>query len=249
MLLGVAGFKALEGPHADVILLIKSLLFIADPHRDPILFVGWSLNYEMMFYAIFALCLFLNDVRLRITILVGAITALWLVGMTFPAGSYVRYMADGRILEFAVGVLLWHISAKFLLPSWAAFAALALGLGGLLLPDLGVRSALALTPSAFLLVYAAVSLEEHGFSVGRGFWKRQGDASYSTYLTHPFAIVILSKLAIVSHLNGSTAGLWIIVIAMFPIAATLGYLFHRKVEVPLTAWVRGIAKPRQLAAA
>ena len=249
MLLGLAGFKALEGPHADVILLVKSLLFIADPHRDPILFVGWSLNYEMMFYAIFALCLFLHGVRLRVGVLVGAIVGLWLLGMTFPDGSYIRYMADGRILEFALGVLLWHASAKYLLPSWAAFACLALGLAGLLLPDLGVRSALALPISALLLVYAAVSLEERGFSVGRGFWKRQGDASYSTYLTHSFVIVILSKLAIVSHLNASTAGIAIAVAVMFPAAATLGTLFHRKVEVPLTEWVRGLAKPRQLAVA
>jgi len=42
--------------------LLKSLFFIPDSSR-PVLFLGWTLNYEIFFYILFAISLFFNKLR------------------------------------------------------------------------------------------------------------------------------------------------------------------------------------------
>ncbi len=96
--------------------LTKSLLFI--PYRkesgavQPLLFLGWTLNYEMFFYLIFGLIL---KFRCRKPALcVAAILALltFLGSLFAPTSVPTAFYSAPIILEFALGILVWQLTVK-----------------------------------------------------------------------------------------------------------------------------------------
>jgi exopolysaccharide production protein ExoZ len=102
-------FKTLKFDSAAV---IKSLLFIpydslSDPgHPYPVLDPGWTLNYEMFFYALFALSLFLSK-RFRLWVLLTVLAALVVAGRFIAVKSMpLEVYTDPKLLEFATGIVL-----------------------------------------------------------------------------------------------------------------------------------------------
>jgi exopolysaccharide production protein ExoZ len=94
--------------------LLQSLLFI--PYHEenigwaPILRQGWTLNYEMMFYAIFALCLIFER-KMALWGLAVALVIFTLVGRFFPPGI-LAYLSSPILLWFVLGVgiaALWRL--------------------------------------------------------------------------------------------------------------------------------------------
>ena len=228
--------------------VIDSLFFLPNIAPDdvvvrPILFVGWTLNYEMMFYLIFAMFLFLPIKALRFWGIAAVLIGLWLVGTT-GRSAYARYWGDDIVLAFLVGALLWPLARAYPMRSGLAFAAIPLALIGLALPDLlpGLNamphSGLVVTVAAGVLVFAGVSLEQAGHSVRSGWLTQQGDASYSLYLIHPFVLQLLGKLSMKTGLNTSVAGLVVTVVIMMVASGYAGLMFHRFVENPITQRLR-----------
>jgi exopolysaccharide production protein ExoZ len=244
LVLIVSGFAAF-GHHAGTDLgeALTSFLFIPDIRSGsdiptpPILFVGWSLNFEMMFYAIFAAALVLRgDGRLIAVIFV--ILALW-VAHLFSGNPYVRWLGGDIILAFAVGVALWRVAPA--IPRWGVAIPLALlGIAMLVAHELMPLPAAPhiITAGAGILVLSAVGLERAGLRVGQGWLTSQGDASYSLYLIHPFVLQAIAKLAVRTGVNETTAGLCITVIVMFVASVVIATLFHLFVERPITDLLR-----------
>ncbi len=81
--------------------LLKSLLFVTD--GEPFLAPGWTLNFEMLFYALFACFIFL-PMRTAIKWLSGTIIAIVLIG-PYTGISYIHYVSHPILLEFVAGVL------------------------------------------------------------------------------------------------------------------------------------------------
>ena len=83
--------SATHGAHAGWSELVRSLLFI--PYRDedvgwaPILRQGWTLNYEMMFYAIFTVALSFRR-QIALPAIGGALGIFTLVGRFLPTGFW-----------------------------------------------------------------------------------------------------------------------------------------------------------------
>jgi exopolysaccharide production protein ExoZ len=231
----IAGFK-LFSQSFNTIHLLKSLFFIADPHKMPVLFVGWSLNYEMMFYVLFSVCLFIRPTVIRLYALCSMIAAIWALGLLAPVGSIFGYVANSIILEFALGVLIWILSRSWMPSAPLAVVLGILGVAGLFIPDLSTlpSKTLATAPAACALVLSAVALEAKGLSIGNRWLEQQGDASYSIYLIHPFVLQIVGKAGISARLVGSAPDLCVVVGMMFITVALFGTLFHLFVERPLT---------------
>ena len=82
----------LQSTKANPAELLKSLAFIPYPRSDgqmhPLVFVGWTLNYEMMFYALFA---------------VGMLFARKATGFAFTLGALVLAVIAGQIVRPAGG--------------------------------------------------------------------------------------------------------------------------------------------------
>jgi peptidoglycan/LPS O-acetylase OafA/YrhL len=104
--LGYHRLSATHGAHAGWLELVLSIAFI--PHVDqegrwaPILPQGWTLNYEMMFYIIFALGL---SFRREIGLLAVGVTlaAFVIVGPLLP-NETLAYLASPIVLWFLLGM-------------------------------------------------------------------------------------------------------------------------------------------------
>jgi len=184
--------------------VLKSLLFV--PHENPagrirpLLSLGWTLNYEMFFYLVFAL--FLGAPQgLRFPAVASVFAILVLLGAAFPAQNpaWITY-TDPIILEFVFGMgLARALISGATLPKWGAGALALLGVCGfallsrLSLEDLPHRWIMFGLP-ATALVAGFVWLEAAGARFAWRLPKLLGDASYSLYLTHIFTLGALRWL-------------------------------------------------------
>ena len=76
--------------------------------RPVILAQGWTLTFELFFYAVFAACLWLPS-RNRAAVATGILLALQLLGYLLPGdGAELRVLREEALLEFCVGLWIAH---------------------------------------------------------------------------------------------------------------------------------------------
>ena len=173
--------------------LAKSLLFI--PHYSPshkgmiwpVLVPGWTLNFEMFFYAIFAASL---AFRRPFAVLVATLTALVLAGYVWgPFESPIaRTYTHPNLLEFLAGAAIahaWISGATEPRFAWS-IGAMLVGTALLLMPGSELFKQYAHLAGASLLVWGALS--ERILQLRSPVLLILGDASYSIYLTHIFTL-------------------------------------------------------------
>lgn len=183
--------------------LIQSLLFI--PHVSPgsgqiwpVLVPGWTLNLEMFFYGVFALCLFFTP-RTRLAALSLSFLALVGAGLIArPSGAMAITYTNPLILEFVAGVWLAVIVRRIPSPSSPAAALIAVaGLTLLVIVPFwgGLAERLACLIGATACLYGVVSLDLRHVTREIPLLRLTGDASYSIYLWHGVAVSIAAVVA------------------------------------------------------
>ncbi|MFT2797552.1 acyltransferase family protein [Serratia sp. N21D137] len=181
----------------DVSFLIKSFFLVPTYNPDvgditPLYTVGWTLVYEMFFYVIFALSLFVPVVRVRLAILIISFCTLVIAGALFnPQGAAALTYTNPLLLEFLAGVILGVIVnglSKLNVKYGFAFIGLAVVLLSWGTMNEAILSrVIAFGPGAVLLVAASLVFEKSFTSKPNKFALLLGGASYSMYLAHPFA--------------------------------------------------------------
>lgn len=175
--------------------LPKSLLFIPIKDEFPILYLGWSLNYEMFFYLIFAISLFLK--KLNYIFIVAFFLSMATLGLLFTfENAFLLMLTDFRNLYFITGILLGMFLRKipkekyFLVP----FSIVSIVLFGLyffqILPIPNQFSALVAVTifvATFLIFDLFLNVKANSFL------KTLGDISYSIYLSHPFVEIFFRR--------------------------------------------------------
>ncbi|WP_197086723.1 acyltransferase [Bradyrhizobium sp. LTSPM299] len=172
--------------------IVSSYLFIpvlraADDLR-PILGQGWTLDYEMFFYAAFAFAI-LWPRRIGIAILTTGFLTLAILGRNLDISTPKLFTwTDGLILEFILGMYLGLIyQSGFRV---GRIAAIALVLSGMALgyPEFNWPAVFSAGLPAMLIVGGLVlcpPLKESGATL----WLTiLGDASYSIYLSHTLVL-------------------------------------------------------------
>lgn len=208
-----------------------------DGRLEPLVGVGWTLNFEMLFYFLFAWALFL---RANVFKFVGAILVALSIGAAFrqPAWPPAAFYLNSIVLEFFLGMLIAKacIAGRYI-PSKLAYALVACGFVLLLLPpdnDWMVPKALINGVPAALIVWSTASLGKAEGFIPR-FILYLGDASYSIYLIHPFVCplppTVLSRLHIIQP--------WLSVGLSVVLGVATGCLLHQLVEIPMTSWLKG----------
>lgn len=232
--------------------VLQSLFFVpaysaAFPDQIwPVLVPGWSLNYEMFFYAVFALGLLVDRAHL-LRFLVGTLGAFTLLGLLLePHLAPLKTYTDMRLLEFLAGVVLarLYMSAGFDKRSWLAIL-LPVGVGLLLIsPVVSLPRLERIEPwagPAIMIVAGILALEARRPLSNSAWLVRLGDASYSLYLSHLFTLgvlrIIWSKAGI--PVDGlAWAILWFATALCVCVGASI--VVHQRLEKPLLAGARRI---------
>jgi len=243
---GLAGLGLLRNFRFDAESLVKSLLFVPFRNGDgelfPLVVPGWTLNFEMMFYAVFALLLPTGRVRewaLVVLLALGAVGAM----VAFRNPVLATYTSP-LLFEFAGGLALSlgnpldRLPGR--LPQWGGMALLAYGVIGFVLfawlGDLSVQGlprVLLLGGPALALVAGALAIERAGAWPDIPGARLLGDASYSLYLTHG---IVLAGVALVAHKLGG--GQVLEVVVGIGAAVVVAIATYRWFERPVTRLLR-----------
>jgi exopolysaccharide production protein ExoZ len=238
---------------ADPVELVKSLLFVpfmkSNGLVQPVLFPGWTLNYEMFFYAVFAGALLIGSVRGRIMTVAAALAGLVAAGAIFPVrGTIPQFYTAPLLLEFAFGMLISWAAAQphgRLPERRVSLCCIVAGFAAILLvpyafDPVPVRLLTIGVPAA-AIVYGMVALDAAGQSVRSPTAMLLGAASYAIYLVHPFVLGVLERVAHRTGLDHGP-GLSVAMVVALTIALAVGVALHLLVERPLNDALRRIVQ-------
>ncbi len=227
-----------DAPHA-----LASFLFVpwphpVDGHLKPALPQGWTLDYEMFFYLIFALILFLPP-KARLWGIGGTLMMIVVFGASIPVNGnpLLRFYTSPIILEFLAGILLasFFLSRRQL-PAPLSIVLIGAGVVGLVLseriwPD--EHRAILYGVPALMIVGGCVLLDKRVGLPRSRFPKLLGDSSYSLYLSHGLALsgcaFLWGKLGFTDTIAAVAA------YAIFAVASAtlLGIAVYRWIESPI----------------
>lgn len=246
----VAILLLLPGAAKDTVLepgqILNSYLFLPFERHDgriaPVLSLGWTLNYEMFFYALMALSLCLRCPYIVLTMLLLSVSlaSLW----PSPKPAWVFY-TNPIVIEFLFGMALAQLyRRKIVLPSTPlALLAVAAGLGLLVtLHQTSLPRFVAAGLPAMMIV-AGGTLFCPPLAPTR-LLLRLGDASYALYLSHRFALRALTLLLLPYWPSNPTA-MWGFVILACTNCLVVSLLVHRWIERPL---LHQLYRPRRIGA-
>jgi exopolysaccharide production protein ExoZ len=224
--------------------IAKSLLFVPYVSREgasvgvwPIVLNGWTLNYEMFFYALFALSLAAPR-RFRLLGLVATLGLLAIIGRLFGpfANPLASVYTSSLLLEFAAGMILGHLWLRHAQRNGLPLSLLAIVIGFCCLGS--VFSRFVVASGAFLVV--AGCLHPKISTLQNRPLLELGNASYAIYLVHDFVLAALAWawLRVVPTITwASSVGF---VAAALALCAAAGWLCYRFIERPVTSRLRAL---------
>lgn len=242
----------LRSTRPDVLQLVCSLFFV--PRETdyagmfPTLVLGWSLNYEMYFYVMFAAALLWKRQLAPLVCCLGIGAVVVLIDVSGTDRPSVLFYARTIVFEFVLGVAAYYVfmaadrhAARLarlsVLP--ALLGCVALGSVAFLAfeefqHEFGLPRALTAGPPAFTLVVALLLLERVcGISAKSRFVYLAGESSYILYLIHPYIIYTVIRVLFRHHQQMSPVGLGLLIVTLLVIALLTAIVIHVKFERPL----------------
>lgn len=223
--------------------ILKSLAFVAFTDGEmPVVYVGWSLEYEMYFYLAVALLMAATRDPWRNVVVI--FSALAIVGrlpsVEAALGNY-AFFVDPLVLEFVLGVIVGRVFVTGR-PDWPMLVAATGAIAAVLATDPMQRVIVSGIPSA-LLVTAAVYLSRKRPNPS---WPeravaRLGDASYSIYLAQVETVTLAG--AAVAGLIPQIPPL-LLLATTSAIVVAFGLLLNIAVERPLLKFSRRLGARR-----
>ena len=208
---------------------------------QPLLQVGWTLSYELLFYFIFGTWLYLGKIKTLVPFVLGCFILAFASSPVLPPGSPLgAFLGQPILFEFLYGVIVGVVFLQgWRVQSTAALACVLIAAGAFAIsifvhPELPMRWLFWGLPAA-LLVYGSLGLQP------RANWLNStllalGDASYTLYLQHAFitlAIGGLLKRSIIVHRIQPDLLIAMIVAG----CALLAWFSYKYLELPMNTWL------------
>lgn len=225
--------------------------FNAAGELQPILGVGWTLNYEVFFYLVFALALAVGR-RALVPAITTILTGLFVAGTALPQETVAHaFLGNPILFEFLLGALAakLFISGRLAAvpPVIAILAGLALLLAFAWLPNEGYFRVLYRGLPSLLIFIGVLNIDSK--ITWPKWWIHVGDASYSIYLFHliflyPLASFMLRKLAAAGYASGAAE---VTALVGFLVVTAIGLLVHRMIERPVTSFLHDLTGRKKAA--
>jgi len=238
----------------------QSLLLIpfwSDLHglrAQPFLWPGWTLFYEMVFYALFGLFLSrgrseaLSAVTVAICILV--IAGIWITPDMAPRNTFLWTVTRPVLLVFIAGMAL----ALAREAGWQAgvYLRLAAVLAGIALCFVVSKPGSIAAMGFDYLAWCAAPAILFAFAVLGGplrapfsaMINRLGDMSYALYLLH--VPIAWGWIWFYPRLPGFRAGPWDYLATAIIVTLLISWLFYARIERPMTARLNALLSPRPI---
>ena len=243
-MLAPSAFKSLKFTPAAI---AKSLLFIPYDSLSfpgatlPLLVPGWTLNYEMFFYVLFAASLVFPK-RLRLPGIVIALLSLVAAGkLVGPSANPIQWVyTNPLLLEFAAGCVIGHIWLRGALRVRFAISLAGIAIGMFLLMHRAVPAGPSQIIGAALVVGSALHPRLLAFK--SRILLLLGDASYSIYLTHIFTLGLLRILWVQLFPQVTLASVAAYIVVSIAVCSLVGVQTFKRVEKPMTGFFRKLLK-------
>jgi exopolysaccharide production protein ExoZ len=214
-----------------------------------IVYVSWTLVYELYFYYLFAITFCFRNARASILATTLIIVSGIFVGQMLPEGAIKHFLTNPIALEFCFGLVIsYFIHSPVFRGAWVRY----LWLPGFVLiavaaflmenphdrtngPANAVRFLVWGVP-AVLVTLSFIQTRFVSATVNR-ILVPVGNASYSIYLTHPMTMIVFAFL-MKHHVLGATH-IPIVLPLVVVTAVAFGLLAHYLVERPILNWLRG----------
>jgi exopolysaccharide production protein ExoZ len=197
-----------------------------------VLSLGWTLNYEIFFYALCAISLALHRSLIPAALMLITLSVLgWNISFYSPA---MIFWTNPIVIEFIFGILLakaylmgWCIQRRVVAAAVFVFGLLLLlALAQIQLPRfIAAGFPAAIIVCAGTLFYPNIQTSFEIF----------GDASFALYLSHRFVLRVVT-LAILPLLPANSLGIVTYTIVAVPIAIGFSILVHFWLEKPLVTF-------------
>jgi exopolysaccharide production protein ExoZ len=223
----------LQSTHPSAADLVKSLLFIpyyrADGLIRPLLYVGWSLNYEMLFYILIVLGIYLVP-KHPLMFASGSLVTLHFICDHYASfGAVPMCYSNDVVFEFVLGILAYEISRRISYSTAVkmrlfSLLSLLVSLAGIVLLQGVAHSPLAMEWAAIqvlamLVILSTSLLSQAGWDIRLRWVVIVGDASFGDRVLSPYLPWIQMR-----HASGA-----------FPLSAVcvaIAILLHLKLEKP-----------------
>jgi exopolysaccharide production protein ExoZ len=210
--------------------VIKSMLFITfSGGKFPVIYVGWSLEFEMFFYLFVSLLLLRSEIIWDELIIIFSLFVS-LHSLLSNVSNISNFLTNSIILEFAFGVIVAKIFVGRPLSKLSIFA-LILSLLLIAKDNYMDRAILFGIPSAVVVLIASYMSERTiipPYVVN--IFAKGGDASYSIYLLQ--GLFISGACKFIVKFMPMSLDMLIVVVTTFTVAG--GYLAYRFIEKPMS---------------
>jgi len=249
---------------ADFTQLVCSLFFI--PRETdyagmfPTLILGWSLNYEMYFYVLFALSLWIwqKGAPILCSLLIAAI--LVLIKLADTSNPSINFYARPIVFEFVFGVVAYYLvswicrdregvangRAGLWVLAFILVASIAVLGVGEYLHGFGFSREVSAGIPAFFLVASAILIERlYGIVINNRLVFLIGESSYILYLVHPYVVYGVLRTLVRHPENLPAPAIAGLIVLLLALATAVAVLIHLFFERPFMDFLRRrLLKPR-----
>ncbi|NVZ71843.1 acyltransferase [Pseudomonas costantinii] len=211
---------------------------------------AWTLAYEMYFYVVLSLIMFVGGKNIYRWLLGwGAVTLVSIFVFAVIPGLGVRkefIPVNPLVLEFALGCGVAFLFEKGVSGGgWASFIAgtLLFVTGCVINSYIGnwgfAWRAVLFGPASALIIYGLIDIERNGWRIFPRWLETFGDASYSLYIWHYVIIMVLmgasNSLGLINLMPG-----WLIVLAIILVCIAWSFISYRLIEKPSQKYFYGV---------
>jgi len=249
--------SAMIANKVDLTHVSLSLVFLphVNPARGtitPFYGIGWTLNFEMYFYFVFALMLALlkSPGQRVLGLIVWCAVGSSLFGAFDPQIPIIRVYTNPMMVEFVAGAAIgWAYGRGFIqrIPAGAAFALVGIAAPVIVSSVVSDESRILVQGSAAVATLCgALALEARGFMPRWRWALLLGDATYAIYLVHPMTLSASRVFTKALHIPVERAIVGIpSVVLLTALSVGAGVLIHLWIERPMLAWFHRERQARQ----